>query len=109
MGSRRWMSDLQAEEQIQVTFRLQILFMPGVSLSRLETRSSWFRQLKEDIEEENNCKHQDNLQLLAGVCISLKRSHLAVAVECCLLSFMKRAFCCDNYKDEAVLQELMSR
>ncbi|XP_022606022.1 structural maintenance of chromosomes protein 6-like [Seriola dumerili] len=43
-----------------------------------------------------------------GVCISLKDPTLAVAVECCLRSFMK-AFCCDNYKDEAVLQELMSR
>ncbi|KAM9341065.1 structural maintenance of chromosomes protein 6 [Symphorus nematophorus] len=42
-----------------------------------------------------------------GVCISLKDPTLAVAVECCLRSFMK-AFCCDNYKDEAVLQELMS-
>ncbi|XP_071354182.1 structural maintenance of chromosomes protein 6 isoform X2 [Trachinotus anak] len=43
-----------------------------------------------------------------GACISLKDPTLAVAVECCLRSFMK-AFCCDNYKDEAVLQELMSR
>ncbi|XP_056249827.1 structural maintenance of chromosomes protein 6 isoform X2 [Seriola aureovittata] len=43
-----------------------------------------------------------------GACISLKDPSLAVAVECCLRSFMK-AFCCDNYKDEAVLQELMSR
>jgi len=33
---------------------------------------------------------------------------LALAVECCLRSFMK-AFCCDNYKDEAALQELMRR
>uniref|UniRef100_A0A3B5B604 Structural maintenance of chromosomes protein 6-like n=1 Tax=Stegastes partitus TaxID=144197 RepID=A0A3B5B604_9TELE len=41
-------------------------------------------------------------------CINLKDPTLAVAVECCLRSFMK-AFCCDNYKDEAVLQELMSR
>uniref|UniRef100_A0A7N8XDP7 Structural maintenance of chromosomes protein 6 n=1 Tax=Mastacembelus armatus TaxID=205130 RepID=A0A7N8XDP7_9TELE len=43
-----------------------------------------------------------------GSCISLKDPTLAVAVECCLRSFMK-AFCCDNYKDEAVLQELMSQ
>ncbi|XP_078797384.1 structural maintenance of chromosomes protein 6 isoform X1 [Oryzias latipes] len=43
-----------------------------------------------------------------GSCISLKDPSLAVAVECCLRSFMK-AFCCDNYKDEAVLQELMTR
>uniref|UniRef100_A0A7N5ZWI1 Structural maintenance of chromosomes protein 6 n=1 Tax=Anabas testudineus TaxID=64144 RepID=A0A7N5ZWI1_ANATE len=42
-----------------------------------------------------------------GACISLKDPTLAVAVECCLRSFMK-AFCCDNYKDELVLQELMS-
>ena len=50
----------------------------------------------------------DGLRLLSGVCISLKDPTLAVAIECCLRSFMK-AFCCDNYKDEAVLQELMSR
>uniref|UniRef100_A0A8C4NYP3 Structural maintenance of chromosomes protein 6 n=1 Tax=Dicentrarchus labrax TaxID=13489 RepID=A0A8C4NYP3_DICLA len=43
-----------------------------------------------------------------GTCISLKDPTLAVAVECCLRSFMK-AFCCDNYKDETVLQELMAR
>nr|XP_046268736.1 structural maintenance of chromosomes protein 6 [Scatophagus argus]XP_046268738.1 structural maintenance of chromosomes protein 6 [Scatophagus argus] len=43
-----------------------------------------------------------------GVCISLKDPTLAVAIECCLRSFMK-AFCCDNHRDEAVLQELMSR
>ncbi|KAL6105278.1 uncharacterized protein ACO6RY_06840 [Pungitius sinensis] len=43
-----------------------------------------------------------------GACISLKDPVWAVAVECCLRSFMK-AFCCDNYKDEAVLQELMCR
>lgn len=43
-----------------------------------------------------------------GACISLKDPTLAVAVECCLRSFMK-AFCCDNYKDELVLQGLMSR
>ncbi|XP_047467829.1 structural maintenance of chromosomes protein 6 isoform X2 [Mugil cephalus] len=42
-----------------------------------------------------------------GACISLKDPTLAVAVECCLRGFVK-AFCCDNYKDEAVLQELMS-
>ncbi|KAK2826575.1 hypothetical protein Q5P01_020789 [Channa striata] len=43
-----------------------------------------------------------------GACISLKDPTLAVAVEGCLRSFMK-AFCCDNYKDEAVLQDLMYR
>ncbi|XP_013869624.1 structural maintenance of chromosomes protein 6, partial [Austrofundulus limnaeus] len=43
-----------------------------------------------------------------GACISLKDPSLAVAVECCLRSFMK-AFCCDNYKDESVLQRLMTR
>uniref|UniRef100_A0A6Q2Z7J9 Structural maintenance of chromosomes protein 6 n=1 Tax=Esox lucius TaxID=8010 RepID=A0A6Q2Z7J9_ESOLU len=42
-----------------------------------------------------------------GACINLKDPTLAVAVESCLRSFMK-TFCCDNYKDEAVLQELMS-
>lgn len=50
----------------------------------------------------------DRLHLHSGACISLKDPVLAVAVECCLRSFMK-AFCCDNYKDEAVLQELMCR
>ncbi|KAL0969802.1 hypothetical protein UPYG_G00232480 [Umbra pygmaea] len=43
-----------------------------------------------------------------GACINLKDPTLAVAVESCLRSFMK-TFCCDNYRDEAVLQDLMSR
>ncbi|KAK1792950.1 hypothetical protein P4O66_001673 [Electrophorus voltai] len=43
-----------------------------------------------------------------GACINLKDPSLAVAVESCLRSFMK-TFCCDNYKDEKVLQELMSQ
>lgn len=38
----------------------------------------------------------------------MKDPSLAMAVESCLRSFMK-AFCCDNYKDEAVLQQLMRR
>ncbi|XP_060790472.1 structural maintenance of chromosomes protein 6 isoform X2 [Neoarius graeffei] len=42
-----------------------------------------------------------------GACIRLKDPSLAVAVESCIRSFMK-TFCCDNYKDEKVLQELMS-
>ncbi|XP_034163931.2 structural maintenance of chromosomes protein 6 isoform X2 [Pangasianodon hypophthalmus] len=42
-----------------------------------------------------------------GACIRLKDPSLAVAVESCLRGFMK-TFCCDNYKDERVLQELMS-
>lgn len=46
--------------------------------------------------------------MCAGSCISLKDASAAVAVECCLRSFLK-AFCCDNYRDEAVLQELMTR
>ncbi|KAM9465780.1 structural maintenance of chromosomes protein 6 [Clarias gariepinus] len=41
-----------------------------------------------------------------GACIRLRDPSLAVAVENCLRSFMK-TFCCDNYKDERVLQELM--
>ncbi|KAK3563704.1 hypothetical protein QTP86_034421 [Hemibagrus guttatus] len=42
-----------------------------------------------------------------GACIRLKDPSLAVAVESCLRSFMK-TFCCDNYRDERVLQELMA-
>ncbi|KAF7704519.1 structural maintenance of chromosomes protein 6 isoform X1 [Silurus meridionalis] len=43
-----------------------------------------------------------------GACIRLRDQSLAVAVESCLRSFMK-TFCCDNYKDERVLQGLMSQ
>ncbi|XP_041105631.1 structural maintenance of chromosomes protein 6 isoform X2 [Polyodon spathula] len=43
-----------------------------------------------------------------GACIHLKDASLAVGVESCLRSFMK-TFCCDNYKDEKVLQMIMSR
>ncbi|XP_012677888.1 structural maintenance of chromosomes protein 6 [Clupea harengus] len=42
-----------------------------------------------------------------GSCISLKDPSLTVAVESCLRSFMK-TFCCDNYRDERVLEELMA-
>uniref|UniRef100_A0A671N6N7 Structural maintenance of chromosomes protein 6 n=1 Tax=Sinocyclocheilus anshuiensis TaxID=1608454 RepID=A0A671N6N7_9TELE len=42
-----------------------------------------------------------------GACISLKDPSLAVAVESCLRGFFK-TFCCDNYRDEKVLQGLMS-
>ncbi|XP_073683630.1 structural maintenance of chromosomes protein 6 [Garra rufa] len=42
-----------------------------------------------------------------GACIGLKDPSLAAAVESCLKGFMK-TFCCDNYKDEKVLQGLMS-
>ncbi|KAG7465711.1 hypothetical protein MATL_G00156340 [Megalops atlanticus] len=43
-----------------------------------------------------------------GACVTLKDPSLAVAVESCLRSFMK-TFCCDNYRDEKVLQGLMSQ
>ncbi|KAF4101920.1 structural maintenance of chromosomes protein 6 [Onychostoma macrolepis] len=42
-----------------------------------------------------------------GACISLKDPSLAVGVECCLRGFIK-SFCCDNHRDEKVLQGLMS-
>ncbi|XP_016401350.1 structural maintenance of chromosomes protein 6-like, partial [Sinocyclocheilus rhinocerous] len=42
-----------------------------------------------------------------GACISLKDPSLVVAVESCLRGFFK-TFCCDNYRDEKVLQGLMS-
>uniref|UniRef100_A0A672TDZ9 Structural maintenance of chromosomes protein 6-like n=1 Tax=Sinocyclocheilus grahami TaxID=75366 RepID=A0A672TDZ9_SINGR len=42
-----------------------------------------------------------------GACISLKDPSLAVAVESCLRGLIK-SFCCDNYRDEKVLQGLMS-
>lgn len=42
-----------------------------------------------------------------GACIRVKDPNLAVAVESCLRSYMK-TFCCDNYRDEKLLQELMS-
>ncbi|XP_034044240.1 LOW QUALITY PROTEIN: structural maintenance of chromosomes protein 6-like [Thalassophryne amazonica] len=43
-----------------------------------------------------------------GYCIRLKDPELALAVEVCLKSLLQ-AFICDNYEDEKVLQELMSR
>lgn len=57
----------------------------------------------------NKMKNAEIIVLLfpPGACIRLKDPSLAVAVESCLRSFMK-TFCCDNYKDERVLQELMA-
>ncbi|KAG2467980.1 SMC6 protein, partial [Polypterus senegalus] len=43
-----------------------------------------------------------------GSCIRVKDPDLSLAVECCLKSYLL-AFCCDNYKDEKVLQSLMSK
>ncbi|KAJ8399397.1 hypothetical protein AAFF_G00411090 [Aldrovandia affinis] len=43
-----------------------------------------------------------------GSCITLNDSSLVLAVENCLGGLVK-AFCCDSYKDEKILQELMSR
>ncbi|XP_048842118.1 structural maintenance of chromosomes protein 6-like isoform X2 [Brienomyrus brachyistius] len=43
-----------------------------------------------------------------GFCMRLKDPELAMSVESCLKTLMT-AFCCDNYRDEKVLQGLMSR
>ncbi|XP_020639932.3 structural maintenance of chromosomes protein 6 isoform X1 [Pogona vitticeps] len=43
-----------------------------------------------------------------GAFIHLKDAELALAVESCLKNLVL-AFCCDNHKDERLLQELMSR
>uniref|UniRef100_A0A8D2Q3W5 Structural maintenance of chromosomes protein 6 n=1 Tax=Varanus komodoensis TaxID=61221 RepID=A0A8D2Q3W5_VARKO len=43
-----------------------------------------------------------------GAFIHLKDAELALGVEACLKSLVL-AFCCDNYKDERVLQTLMSK
>ncbi|KAJ8410183.1 hypothetical protein AAFF_G00201640 [Aldrovandia affinis] len=43
-----------------------------------------------------------------GYCIRLKDPEVSLAVESCLKGLMM-AFCCDNYKDEKLLQGLMSR
>ncbi|XP_059501691.1 structural maintenance of chromosomes protein 6-like [Stegostoma tigrinum] len=43
-----------------------------------------------------------------GVCFRLKYPQLALAVESCLRGLLL-SFCCDNYRDEQVLQSLMSQ
>ncbi|XP_076841979.1 structural maintenance of chromosomes protein 6 [Brachyhypopomus gauderio] len=43
-----------------------------------------------------------------GYCIRLRDAELSLAVESCLKALML-AFCCDNYRDEKVLQSLMSQ
>ncbi|XP_060677903.1 structural maintenance of chromosomes protein 6-like [Hemiscyllium ocellatum] len=43
-----------------------------------------------------------------GACFKLKYPELALAVESCLKGLLL-SFCCDNYRDEQVLQSLMSR
>ncbi|MFT7810673.1 structural maintenance of chromosomes protein 6 [Arapaima gigas] len=42
-----------------------------------------------------------------GFCIRLKDPELALAVESCLRSLLL-AFCCDNFRDEKILQSIMS-
>ncbi|MEE6476873.1 hypothetical protein FKM82_011251 [Ascaphus truei] len=43
-----------------------------------------------------------------GACIRLKDPQLALAVESCLKALLQ-AFCCDNHKDERMLQSLMAK
>ncbi|GCC28180.1 hypothetical protein chiPu_0006608 [Chiloscyllium punctatum] len=43
-----------------------------------------------------------------GACFKLKYPELALAVENCLRNLL-HSFCCDNYRDEQVLQSLMSQ
>ncbi|XP_029451811.1 LOW QUALITY PROTEIN: structural maintenance of chromosomes protein 6 [Rhinatrema bivittatum] len=43
-----------------------------------------------------------------GACICLKDAQLSLAVESCLKSLL-HAFCCDNHKDERMLQFLMTK
>ncbi|XP_059501608.1 structural maintenance of chromosomes protein 6-like isoform X1 [Stegostoma tigrinum] len=43
-----------------------------------------------------------------GACFKLKYPELALAVESCLKGLLL-SFCCDNYRDEQMLQSLMSR
>ncbi|MBN3310633.1 SMC6 protein, partial [Amia calva] len=43
-----------------------------------------------------------------GFCIRLRDPKLALAIESCLKALMN-SFCCDNYRDEKILQAIMSR
>ncbi|CAB1331281.1 unnamed protein product [Coregonus sp. 'balchen'] len=83
----------------EIKDKQQALFKEKKELDKL-----WLED--KNIQVSMGAKLKRKNQLLASACINLKDPTLAVAVESCLRSFMK-TFCCDNYKDEAVLQDLM--
>ncbi|GCB60225.1 hypothetical protein scyTo_0009135, partial [Scyliorhinus torazame] len=58
--------------------------------------------------DEQNKLGLDKVDRASGACFRLKYPELALAVESCLKGLLL-SFCCDNYRDEQVLQTLMSR
>ncbi|XP_061478624.1 structural maintenance of chromosomes protein 6 isoform X2 [Rhineura floridana] len=77
--------------------------------NRLKRFGQYMPDLCEAIEradQQRQFKHKPIGPL--GAFIHLKDAELAVAVESCLKNLIL-AFCCDNHKDERVLQTLMSK
>uniref|UniRef100_A0A8B9LVH1 Structural maintenance of chromosomes protein 6 n=1 Tax=Astyanax mexicanus TaxID=7994 RepID=A0A8B9LVH1_ASTMX len=99
------------EKNIQVSLETKLKRRNQLTASRSNRLRRFGDRMPELLEAVNRAHAQGRFIKKPvgpiGACISLKDPSLAVAVESCLRGFMK-TFCCDNYKDEKVLQELMS-
>uniref|UniRef100_A0A8B9RNM3 Structural maintenance of chromosomes protein 6 n=1 Tax=Astyanax mexicanus TaxID=7994 RepID=A0A8B9RNM3_ASTMX len=104
-------SKAQKKKNIQVSLETKLKRRNQLTASRSNRLRRFGDRMPELLEAVNRAHAQGRFIKKPvgpiGACISLKDPSLAVAVESCLRGFMK-TFCCDNYKDEKVLQELMS-
>uniref|UniRef100_A0A8C1S198 Structural maintenance of chromosomes protein 6 n=1 Tax=Cyprinus carpio TaxID=7962 RepID=A0A8C1S198_CYPCA len=99
------------EKNIQVSLESRLKRKKQLMASRSNRLRRFGDHMPELLESINNAFSQGRFIKKPvgpiGACISLKDPSLAVAVESCLRGFFK-TFCCDNYRDEKVLQGLMS-
>lgn len=99
------------EKNIQVSLESRLKRKKQLMASRSNRLRRFGDHMPELLESINNAFSQGRFIKKPagpiGACISLKDPSLAVAVESCLRGLIK-SFCCDNYKDEKVLQGLMS-
>uniref|UniRef100_A0A8C1T5H8 Structural maintenance of chromosomes protein 6 n=1 Tax=Cyprinus carpio TaxID=7962 RepID=A0A8C1T5H8_CYPCA len=107
----RVLKDTMEEKNIQVSLESKLKRKKQLMASRSNRLRRFGDQMPELLESIDKAFAQGRFIKKPvgpiGACISLKDPSLAVAVESCLRGFFK-TFCCDNYRDEKVLQGLMS-
>ncbi|XP_063040294.1 structural maintenance of chromosomes protein 6 [Engraulis encrasicolus] len=99
------------EKNIKVALEAKLKRKNQLLASRSNRLRMFGERMPELIESINKAHAQGRFKHKPvgpiGACISVKEPSLTVAVESCLRGFMK-TFCCDNYRDEKVLEELMA-
>uniref|UniRef100_A0A9J7Z0Y2 Structural maintenance of chromosomes protein 6 n=1 Tax=Cyprinus carpio carpio TaxID=630221 RepID=A0A9J7Z0Y2_CYPCA len=107
----RVLKDTMEEKNIQVSLESKLKRKKQLMASRSNRLRRFGDQMPELLESIDKAFAQGRFIKKPvgpiGACISLKDPSFAVAVESCLRGFFK-TFCCDNYRDEKVLQGLMS-